>query len=211
MKYIAPKRSLTSFTCPYCGVLTRQYQYSVTDKSLGGNNSYSGNDWLAASICEHCDEATLWHGIKMIYPNRGNAPLPNSDMPEDVKADYEEAAQIASMSPKAAAALLRLAIQKLCIHLGEKGKNINADIGSLVEKGLPPIVQQSLDVVRVLGNNAVHPGQIDTDNIEISAHLFKLINLIVETMITTPAQVQSLYESLPSTALEGIDKRDSNA
>lgn len=211
MKYIAPERELKSFTCPHCGVLSRQYQSSVTDKSLGGNNQYSSNDWLASSICEHCGEATLWHGSKMIHPNRGNAPLPNPDMPDDVKADYQEAATIANMSPKAAAALLRLAIQKLCIHLGGKGKNINADIGALVENGLPPIVQKSLDVVRVIGNNAVHPGQIDTDNVEITEHLFKLVNLITETMITTPAQVQALYESLPATALEGIDKRDGNA
>ncbi|WP_201721792.1 hypothetical protein [Polynucleobacter asymbioticus] len=49
----------------------------------------------------------------MVYPNRGNVPVANEDMPNDVKSGYEEAASIAALSPKAASALLRLAIQKL--------------------------------------------------------------------------------------------------
>lgn len=211
MKYVAPSRESKSFTCPHCGVLARQYQYSVTDKSLGGSNKYLSADWLASSICEHCYDATLWLGETMIHPNRGKAPMPNPDMPPDVRSDYEEAATIANLSPKAAAALLRLAIQKLCIHLGGDGKNISSDIGTLVKNGLPPIVQKSLDIVRVIGNNAVHPGQIDTDSEDIVGHLFHLANLITETMISTPARVEALYGSLPKSALEGIAKRDGAA
>ena len=39
-----------------------------------------------------------------------------------------------------------------CGHLGESGKNINDDIAALVKKGLNLMIQQSLDVVRVIGN-----------------------------------------------------------
>ena len=45
--------------------------------------------------------------------------------------------------------------------MGEKGKDINTDIGNLVKKGLPIKVQESLDILRVIGNEAVHPGQLD--------------------------------------------------
>lgn len=211
MKYVEPERKLKSFTCPHCGVLARQYQFSVSDKGLGGNNMYSTGDWLASSVCEHCADATLWLGEKMILPNKGNAPSPNPDMPDDVMADYQEAATISNTSPKAAAALLRLAIQKLCVHLGGQGKNINDDIGTLVKGGLSPLVQQALDVVRVIGNNAVHPGQIDTDNVEAVSHLFQLVNLITETMISAPAQVKALYNSLPASILDSIAKRDGSA
>jgi len=144
----------------------------------------------------------------MIYPNRGNAPLANDDMPEDVNQDYEEAATIAALSPKAAAALLRLAIQKLCVHLGGKGENINDNIALLVKRGLPEKIQQSLDIVRVVGNNAVHPGQIDVDDPQVVGSLFTLINVIVETMITMPSKISNLYSSLPKTALDSIQKRD---
>eukprot|EP01031_Cornospumella_fuschlensis_P049643 gene49643-60771_t len=82
---------------------------------------------------------------------------PNPDLPENVLSIYNEAANIVNSSPRGALALLRLAIQELCINLGESGKDLNKDIGNLVSKGLLPDVQKALDVVRVIGNNAVHP------------------------------------------------------
>jgi hypothetical protein len=146
----------------------------------------------------------------MVYPNRGNAPVPNPDIPEDVKNDYEEAASIYTQSPRGAAALLRLAIQKLCKELGGKGKNINDDIKTLVQKGLPDQVQQSLDIVRVIGNNAVHPGQIDIDDPEVAGQLFVLLNLITDYMVSMPNKVKGIYNALPTPATDAIDKRDGN-
>ena len=70
----------------------------------------------------------------MVYPAKSTAPLANPDMPEEIKADYNEARDILQRSPRGAAALLRLAIQKLCIHVGESGKNPNDDIASLVKR-----------------------------------------------------------------------------
>jgi len=208
MKYIAPKRGLKSYTCPHCGVLARQYHYSVSSSSLAGSNNYANNDTIASTVCEHCNDFSLWTDTNMVYPNRGSAPVPNPDMPNDVKEDYEEAATIATLSPKAAAALLRLAIQKLCVHLGGKGKNINEDIALLVSNGLPEKIQQSLDIVRVVGNNAVHPGQIDVDDPAIVGNLFALTNVIVEAMISVPTKIGTLYSSLPQGAIDGINKRD---
>jgi hypothetical protein len=207
MKYVAPQVGSKSFTCPHCGVLARQFSYS-NKATLDGSNSYSSNDPVATTICEHCEYFALWHYSTMVHPNRGTAPLPNPDMPADVKADYEEAATVATLSPRGAAALLRLAIQKLCKHLGGSGRNINDDISLLVSHGLPATVQKSLDVVRVIGNNAVHPGQIDADDPEIVGHLFSLINITTETMISVPNKINSLYGSLPSGALQAIQKRD---
>lgn len=144
----------------------------------------------------------------MYYPENGIAPFPNTEMPEIVKNLYFEAASITNKSPKGAAALLRLAIQILCKELGETGENINTDIKNLVKKGLPEIVQQSLDVVRVTGNDAVHPGQIDTDNLETVGQLFDLTNIIIEYMIALPKKVSGIYLSLPVNKIDGINQRD---
>ena len=62
--------------------------------------------------------------------------------------------------------------------------------------------------MRVTGNNAVHPGQIDTDDPEIVGNLFDLVNIIVEYMIAMPKKVSGLYSSLPGAAKESIKKRD---
>lgn len=123
--------------------------------------------------------------------------------------DYLEAREIANSSPRGAAALLRLCIQKLAIHLGGDGNNINNDIGKLVQNGLPKRIQQALDVVRVIGNNAVHPGEmVIDDKPEIVHALFGLINLIVENQITQPKQVGELFSSLPEGAKSAVEKRD---
>ena len=105
---------------------------------------------------------------------------------------------------------LRLALQKLCKHLGEPGKHIDADIASLVRKGLDDRVQQALDAIRVIGNEAVHPGNIDLRADRKSAEmLFHLMNLIVEKMVSEPKHVQSIYDKLPQSKREAIERRDS--
>lgn len=95
------------------------------------------------------------------------------------------------------------------LELGEKGENINADIKSLVAKGLPVQVQQAFDFCRVVGNNAVHPGEINLkDTPEMGQHLFNMINFIVEDRITRPKQISELYAKLPASARTAIEKRD---
>jgi len=175
----------------------------------GHQYSIRSQNEIRVGTCAHCNKATLWVMEKMLFPTSGNAPLPNAEMPKEVAEYYSEASEIFNRSPRAAAALLRLAIQVLCKHLGEKGKNINDDISSLVAKGLPSIVQQSLDVVRVTGNEAVHPGQIDTDDPQMVGSLFELVNIIVEYMIAMPKRVSGLYGNLPAQKLAEIQKRDS--
>lgn len=99
------------------------------------------------------------------------------------------------------------------MQLGEPGKVLNDDIASLVKKGLDPHVQQALDIVRVVGNNAVHPGLIDwTDNRDTALQLFGLVNEIAEELITKPARVQKIYKKIvPETDRAKIEKRDKKA
>ena len=131
-------------------------------------------------------------------------------MPESVKQLYNEAGLIYNKSPRAACALLRLAIDRLCNELGETDRDINKNIGALVKKGLPETVQKALDVVRVVGNKAVHPGQIafDVDDKATATMLMRLLNIIVERMITEPKEIGSLYQGLPESVRESIVIRD---
>lgn len=164
------------------------------------------------SRCYNCDKIALWTMSSLAYPLRGDAPLPNADLPEDIRLDFDEAGRIFRVSPRGAAALLRLAIQKLCQLLGGKGRSIDEDISLLVKNGLDARVQRSLDIVRVIGNEAVHPGQIDLrDDVGTAEQLFVLVNLIADIMITQPKQIEEIYGKLPEGKRAAIEKRDSQA
>ena len=93
--------------------------------------------------------------------------------------------------------------------MGEPSGDLNLKIGNLVKKGLPVTIQQALDIVRVTGNEAVHPGQLDLrDNPETATKLFDLVNIITDAMISQPKKVEELFKQLPKGKIEGITKRD---
>jgi uncharacterized protein DUF4145 len=164
---------------------------------------------LNISQCFTCDKFAIWIADDLIYPNNPTSIVPNEEMPEKIRTDFIEAASIVDKSPRGAAALLRLSIQNLMVHLGLKGKKIDEDIGELVKRGLDRRIQQALDVVRVVGNSAVHPGEIDLrDNKATAFELFKLVNLIVEAMIATPKHIEEMYSALPQGKLDAIKARD---
>jgi Domain of unknown function (DUF4145) len=205
-----------AFHCVFCAVYTTQHWTNLRwPKPTPPMPPRKARIWICT--CSNCVAESYWledlfdpNKSVMLFPSRATiAPAPHADMPDDVRADYEEAASIVQRSPRGAGALLRLALQELMPHLGEKGKNINDDIASLVSKGLDPGVQQALDALRVIGNNSVHPLELDLrDDVETVGALFGLINYIVEQTISHPQKLEKLYQGLPEGAREAITKRD---
>ena len=208
--YIAPNLKADSYTCPHCHTISQM----ETSNHVFHSDMYvdSGipkhNNIVTIHKCLCCEKKVIWIDEEYIYPDLA-AEEANSDMPETVMQLYNEAGAIYSKSPRAACALLRLAIDRLCNELGENDKDINKNIGSLVNKGLPKSVQQALDVVRVVGNKAVHPGQIafDVDDASTVRMLMHLINIIVNRMISEPKEIEGLYEQLPTSVKDAISKR----
>ncbi len=210
--YIAPEKELKSYTCPHCNTISQmetETHHFQTDIAgiRGGFNIV--NNRLTIHRCRCCGKKIIWIDEEYVYPDIV-AEEANTDMPESVKQLYNEAGLIYNKSPRAACALLRLAIDRLCNELGETDKDINKNIGELVKKGLPSSVQKALDIVRVVGNKAVHPGQIafDVDNKETAIALMKLVNMITERMITEPKEIDSMFDRLPVSVKDSIEKRD---
>jgi hypothetical protein len=205
MPYIGPEYTKTAFNCPHCNAFAKQHwrQLHITvqvSHTLG-----------TAALCDHCNDFSIWVNKFMVYPVVDGVPNPHADMPQDIAIDYNEARSIASRSPRSAAALLRLAIEKLTDALlgDDKGKDLNDNIRILVQRGLPGRVQKALDLLRVIGNNAVHPGKIElTDNRKMANSLFDILNMIVDNMITEPRKISEMFDTLPEKDKANIKKRD---
>ncbi len=214
--YIAPKLRKSKFTCPHCNVVAKQTWNSCkffdTMDGFTKDVDYADiSDGIKVSVstCQCCSNPHVWVEDKMVQPINYNIAVANEGMPYNIKKIYDEAREVFHISAKAAAALLRLALQHLCIELGGKGKNINEDIGNMVKDGLPVKIQKSLDIVRVVGNNAVHPGELNLDdNTEIARALFDIINIIVDNRIVQTKKINELYNSLPKKVLVAIEERD---
>ncbi|WP_227681850.1 DUF4145 domain-containing protein [Psychrobacter glacincola] len=216
MKFTTPEFNKNGFNCPLCGTYAHMTWTNLVNQ--GYLTKYH------ESICSYCNEKSLWrvNGYSqsssgqnvaeaiLLFPDNGLAALPEDDMPSDVKADYIEAAKIFSKSPRGSAALLRLALQKLCKHLGENGKNINTDIRSLASKNiLPPMVVKVADTVRITGNNAVHPGTMtDEDFDQVASKMFDLLNFIVKKGISEPKELEDLYQLTPEGPRKDAESKD---
>ncbi|MCY7079868.1 DUF4145 domain-containing protein [Streptococcus sp. 27098_8_91] len=215
-----------AFQCPVCsGFSSHLWTYNPIDINGDYNESIK---FIIIAQCQACNQFSIWitneirisssglvlytsgATLTLIFPNVAEGiPEPNSDMPDDVKEIYIEAGEVLNISPRASAALSRLAIEKLVAHLNAQGKDLNTQIGSLVSKGMPIEIQQMLDSVRVIGNNAVHPGQIDIkDNKELALSLLSFINLIVDNRITQPKKILDTYNLLPESYRNSIERRD---
>lgn len=190
--YYPPVFQSKRFHCMYCNVLAEQNWFSINAKNR-----------LWRCVCHHCKNESVWMEVnkgegRILYPDILQGPPPHEEMPESVKEDYLEATSIVSKSPRGASAMLRLALQKLMKELGESGKNLDENIASLVEKGLPAVVKQALEHYRVIGKESPVPGQLDSrDDRETAMQLFELINFIVEDRITRQKKIEAIYQSLP--------------
>ena len=200
--YITPEYKEKGFHCPHCDTYANQNWYETHNH----NYCIKGN---MVAFCDHCNKYSIWVDKKMVFPDLSPAPLPIDEMPEPVKELYNEARNIFNKSPRGACALLRLAVQLLVKDLGENEKNLSKAIGNLVDKGLPKKIQEALDSVRVIGNNAVHPGEINIkEDPKIVNTLFELLNFISEKMIKDDKKIERIFSFLPKNSKEAIKKRD---
>jgi hypothetical protein len=206
--YVTPARNLEAFHCPHCGTFAHQL-WADAMANFGGQGFRALEPQMVIALCSRCRDMSLWADDRMIFPRALVAPGPHDDLAEPALSTYREAREVVSASPRAAAALLRLCVQQLVPLLGGKSNDLNAAVGELVAVGLPVLVQQSMDSVRLIGNEAVHPGTIDlNDDPQMAMALFDLVNLVVQTMVTQPRMVKDLYGRLPPTKLEAIERRD---
>lgn len=232
-----------SFACPHCSVFAQQSWYQVQFKNENSVDEYGGfvlNEYYAIKegvdffyyedeylkednvvafcMCQSCKKYSLWLEHRLVYPQKSLIPNARNSMPDDVKKLYQEASDVFIYSPRASVALLRLALEMLLPHLGAKKGSINNMISQLViERKAIGNIKEAMDTLRIIGNNAVHPGEIifeendEEYQNQTAISLFKILNYIVVETIESDAMISNLYSQLPEKALKGIENRDKKA
>jgi Domain of unknown function (DUF4145) len=205
-EHLPPDWRKQAFHCSWCNVLTSQSWTQLLTKA--------GKTPVWCVVCANCRKQSYWlvpgdTPPFCMHPQISSAPRPHASMPADVRADYEEARGIVARSPRGACGLLRLATQKVADILEPGSEDLNTKIGTLVRNGLPVQVQEALDSLRVIGNEAVHPGEMDLrDDVETASDLFDVLNFIVENQIDQPRRRAELFAKLPTAKRDGITRRD---
>lgn len=213
-----PEFEKKAFNCPNCTAFSKhEWETIFVNETKGEFTPVIPMNMIGKIIelklckCENCGYISFWYNKKLAWPLNTGVEAPLDEMPEDIKELYKEASSIVELSPKGSCAILRLALQKLCNRLAEQDekKKLDETIKILVSKGLPSTLQKAMDIVRIVGNEAVHPGKINVDdNKEIAIALFRLMNIIVEKVIVEPKEIDDLYSLMPKGKLKGIENRD---
>ena len=124
-------------------------------------------------------------------------------MPDEFKADYQEACLTLSDSPKASAALSRRCLQLILREkLGAKGRNLQEEIQWATESSnLPSHIVALLDVPRKVGNRAAHPMLSDAGLIVDvepweAGWCLEIIEALYDYLFVLPAKTEERLERL---------------
>jgi hypothetical protein len=139
----------------------------------------------------------------MIYPRVGEAPPPHEEMPPQIRKLYEEARGVLPASPRASAALLRVALEGLLEEAGYRQGRLADRLEKAREDGkLSAGTYELAEVLRYAGNAAAHyePWKIDPsqgeEDREMVYHLFVFVNYVTDELIAKPRQIGEMARKI---------------
>ena len=203
------------FKCPFCGQVMSVNKSSITVRYFNFAEyfgEYYLDDVPALGVgiyhCPNCDnETVIARGYKgfcgnrevNIYPNAQYKHLPDY-VPESIRRDYEEAAAIADLSPRASAALARCFLQGMIRdYWNIQRESLNSELDSLHER-LDPALWSAIDILRRIGSIGDHM----EDNIDSMTEcekdepemLLKLIELLINEWYIGRYNKQLLFKQI---------------
>lgn len=192
--------------CPYCNKHV-QFTFVTITSAIGKEptiQSQTETYSLSFSRCPACDKLLILLrnnalendiGI-LIWPQSiGRPPVP-PEVPPHITQDYNEAAAVLRISPKASAALSRRCLQSVLTEVGGAKKHDLAQQIDEVAPTLPFYISEHLHAVRNIGNFAAHPqkskasGEIlDVEPHEAEWNL-EVLDELFQHYYVKPAQLQ---------------------
>lgn len=110
---------------------------------------------------ESTQDETVYQTIQ-IFPRGGSFPAAPPEVPASIRADYAEANEVLTISPKASAALSRRCLQAVLSAHGYSGRDLVKQVQSAIDesdtsKSLPISLKENIDAIRNFGNFSAHP------------------------------------------------------
>jgi hypothetical protein len=153
--------------------------------------SYNSTWWIG--VCNYCKNPVLAHNDgDTVYPH----PLPeptDAHVPEDIRADLDEAKYCFAVSAlRAAAIMARRAMQSAAIEKGASKGRLADQVAELASQGRITVdLKEWADVVRWVGNDAAHPGG-DPVATEDADQVLKLAEQFLHVLYVAPAMAKEL-------------------
>lgn len=232
-KQILPEFEKTGFSCPHCHfnahqVWSRNFVYNnylmsqfafeqeqekcaefgeelAKEVAQAQDIALEGKK-LCIAVCQQCDDFSIWLEHKgkamMVYPDTTIEPL-SEHVNEEIRELFLEAATIYTRSPRAANALLRLVVEKLCKQiLGFSDNfpnkpNLHKMI-DLISKEYKIKIElvKAMENTRTLGNESAHGGIIDLDDIDDPLDIFLLVRYIVQHCVVDEIEAKRINKSI---------------
>jgi hypothetical protein len=182
---VPPALDVPHFVCPHCGVDAQQ---TWQDADFPARGTGEVDKALMRAQCVLCGGRSYWVSGEMVWPHPAVGLPPPDDLPEDLRSLHNEARAVAAISPRSAAALLRLLVDRLIASLGTPDGTLSERVDWLAAEGhLPTQVVEGLTACRVVGPASLRPGEIDPDAEDdpgVVLFLCRLVDTIVDTTIT---------------------------
>jgi hypothetical protein len=211
--------------CPHCltvvrfepaeGRIVSSQVKSITGRIVGASEALE-------ILCSHCPDCgrLIFSVCKVIlneaprgenYPQLGEQILlwplhrsrvpPPPSVPNHIRDDYNEAATILSLSPKASAALSRRCLQAILRAQGYNQKDLSKQIDAVLPT-LPGYIAKDVDAIRQVGNLAAHPmkSQISGEIVDVEPHEAEwnldVLDQLFDFFYTQPAMAQKRRDEL---------------
>lgn len=106
---------------------------------------------------------------EIIFPQQAPKPSLPTEVPEEIRDDYDEAALVLPISPKASAAISRRLLQHILRQRwGIEHRSLAREIEEfLALPDVPSYLSEAMDAVRAVGNFAAHPTKDQTTGLVV--------------------------------------------
>jgi hypothetical protein len=204
--------------CPHCGNQAPQrliHKQRYFEKMWDGKTGEPWEDapWssfvVACTTCENVliydnpgdqTEENRFSKCELVYPK---PPFLSPVVPPKITTSYAEAFRVRHVSPNAFAVLIRRTLEILCDERGTSKGTLSNRLKFLSDKGeLPPILSQTTDLLRLIGNIGAHSSERSVHPLHVRA-IDDFFLAIIEYLYVAPQKIADFQQRLQ--ALKGIE------